>query len=110
RCQFESVTVCDGIGRTGLDTISAKNAAVVVDVVNLGITFGPADPVFRRVLCRFDIDAVGWAVRRTKKTGYAFLQAIFVALEHVHTTEPLLKSGAPQRSFAIGIVLNDGRL
>src|SRR6201993_909208 len=36
--QFESVSVRDSVGRTGLDTVSAKNAAVVVDVIDLGVT------------------------------------------------------------------------
>ena len=33
--QFKAVAVGDGVGRAGLDAVSAKNAAVVIDVVNL---------------------------------------------------------------------------
>src|SRR6476646_10466018 len=56
--QLETVAVSDGVGRTGLDTISAENAAVVVDVVDLGIALSATDAVFSGVLGGFDINAV----------------------------------------------------
>ena len=36
--EFEAMAVCDGIGWTGLDTVTAEDAAVVVDVIDLGVT------------------------------------------------------------------------
>src|SRR5581483_4086475 len=48
--QFESMTVRDGVGGTGLHAISAENAAVVIDVVNLGVALGAADAVFGGIL------------------------------------------------------------
>src|ERR1039458_8654948 len=38
RGQLEAVAMSNCVSRTGLDAIAAENAAVVVDVVDLGIT------------------------------------------------------------------------
>ena len=78
---LEAVTVGDGVARAGFNTISAKNAAVVVDVVNLGETFGRADAMLAGVFGGLDINAVGGTRRRAEETGYAFLQSVFVALQ-----------------------------
>src|ERR1700742_1155694 len=37
---FEPVPVCDGVGRAGLDAVAAKNAAVVIDVIDPGVALG----------------------------------------------------------------------
>ena len=66
-CQFESVSVRDGVGRTGLDTVSAKNAAVVVDVINLGVALAAADAKLIGIFGRFDIDALGRAGRGSRR-------------------------------------------
>jgi len=100
------MSVGDRIRRTGFHAVSAKNAAVVIDVVDLGITLGAADPLLSRVLCRLDIDAIGWAVGCAKKTRHALLQAILIALQNMHAAKPLLKLRTPQRPWPIGIVLH----
>ena len=41
--QLEAVAVGDGVCRAGLDAIAAEDAAVVIDVVDLGVALGPAD-------------------------------------------------------------------
>src|ERR1700752_1005389 len=41
--QFESVTMCDGIGWTRFDAVSAENRAVVIDVVNFGVALSSPD-------------------------------------------------------------------
>jgi hypothetical protein len=110
RRQFESMSVRNRIRRASFHAIPAKNAAVVIDVVNLGITLGAADPLLGRVLCCLDIDAIGRAVGCAKKTGHAFLQAILVALQNVHAAKALLKLRAPQRPRPIGIILHRRRL
>src|SRR6266576_3561216 len=56
--ELETVAVGDGIGGAGLDTIAAEDAAVVVDIVDLGVTLGTGDALFRGVLGGFDVDAV----------------------------------------------------
>src|SRR3954471_10645134 len=108
--QFESMPVRNCIGGASFHAISAKNAAVVVNVVNLGITLCPADPFLRRVLCCLDIDAIGRAVRCTKKTGDALLQAILIALQDMHTTITFLKLRSPQWPRPIGIIFHRCRL
>ena len=58
RRQLESMPVSDGIGRAGFYTVSTENAAVVVNVVDLGITLRAADAIFCRVLRRLNVDAI----------------------------------------------------
>src|SRR4051812_47860666 len=58
RCQFEPVAVRDGVRGAGLDAVSAKYAAVVIDVVDLSVAFGAADSVLGGILGSLDIDAV----------------------------------------------------
>jgi len=58
---FKTMPVRDCVRGASLNTVAAKDAAVIVDVVNLGIAFRAADPVLRGVLRRFDINAIGWA-------------------------------------------------
>src|SRR6185437_3835695 len=87
-----------------------KNAAVVIDVVDLGVTLRATDAVLRSVLSRLDIDAIGRAVGCAKKTGDALLQAILIALQNVHAAIPLLELRAPQRPRTIRIILHRRRL
>src|SRR3954471_9346078 len=109
-CQFKSMSVRNRIGRACLNAVSAKNAAIVVNVVNLGVTLGAAHPFLGRVLCCLDIDAIGRAVRCTKKTGDALLQAILIALQDMHTTITFLKLRSPQWPRPIGIIFHRCRL
>src|ERR1700680_2022731 len=104
---FEPVPVGDGVGGTGLHAVTAEDAAVVVDVIDPGVALGPADPVLLGVLRSLDVDAIRGARRGAEKTGYAFLQAILVALQHMHTAVALLKHGALQRTGTVGIVFHD---
>ncbi len=110
RCQFESMAVRDRVCRASFDAISAKNAAVVINVVNLGVALCATDAVFSSVLRRLDIYAIRRAVRRAEETGDALFQAILVTLQNVHTTKSLLNLCPAQRSGAIGIVLHSRRL
>src|SRR5579864_540052 len=106
-CQFETVAVRDGVGRTGLDTVSAKNAAVVVDVINLGVTLCAADAVLRSVLGGFDINTVRRTSCGAEEASDALLQAVFVALQNVRAPETGFNAGTAQRALPIGIVLDD---
>src|SRR5688572_11031918 len=81
--QLESMSVGDGVSRTSLDAIPAKDAAVVIDVIDAGVTLGPGDAVLGGVLGRLDIDAVRGAGCRAEKTCHALLQPILIALEYV---------------------------
>src|SRR4051794_26356722 len=62
--QFESVAMRDRVRGTRLHAVSAENTAVVIDVVNLGVTLGAADAVLGRVFRRLDVNAVRRAVCR----------------------------------------------
>jgi hypothetical protein len=104
-CDLKTVTVRDGVGGASLHAISAKNTAVVVDVVDLGVALGAADPVLVRILGGLNIDAIGWTIGGAQEAGHALLQPIFVPLQDVHAAIPLLKLRSPQRPRAVGIVL-----
>ena len=92
--QLKSVTVSNGVCRACFDAVSAKNAAVVIDVVDLCISLGAANAVFGRVLGGFDVNAIGRAIGSAQKTGYALLKPVFIALQHVYAAEALLEAGA----------------
>ena len=83
RCQFEPVTVGNSIGRAGLDTIAAKNAAVIVDVVDLRIALRPGNPILLCVFCRFDVDAIGGASRRAQEARHALFKPVLISLQNV---------------------------
>src|SRR5579883_979859 len=50
--EFESVTMGDRIRGTSFYAISTENAAVVINVVNLGVALRAADPIFGCVFSR----------------------------------------------------------
>ena len=62
------------------------------------------------VLGGLNIDAVGRARSGAEEACDALLKAVFIALEDVRAAEALFESGAPHRAFAVGVVLNLGRL
>ena len=108
--KFKTVAVRNGIGGACLDTVTAEDAAVVVDVVDLGIALGTGDAVLCRVVGGLDIDTVRRAGRCTKEAGNALFQAIFIALELVLAAEALLKLSPSHGTFTVGIILDFGRL
>src|SRR5215831_17302283 len=81
---LETVAVRDRIGRAGLDAESAKDAAVVVDVIDLRVPFAAADAQDLRVFGGFNINAVGGTGGGTQETRHAFLQAVLVPLQLVN--------------------------
>ena len=89
--------VSNGISGAGLYAIAAKNAAIVVDVVDLGVALTAAEALFGRVFGCFNIDAVGRACCGTKKARNAFLETILIALQYVRAAEALLELGRTVR-------------
>ena len=81
--QLETVTVRDGVCGTGFDAISAEDAAIVVNVIDLGVALGAGDTVCGRVFRRFNVNAVCRTRRRTQETGNALLKSVLVALQNV---------------------------
>jgi len=77
------VAVRDGVGGTRFHTIAAKDTAVVVDVVDFREAVAAADPLSGGIFRCFDVDAIRRAGSGTEKTGDAFFQAVFVALQNM---------------------------
>ena len=91
RGEFEAVTMRNGVGWAGFDTIAAEDAAVVVDVVDLGEALGRGDALLFGVLGSLNVNAVGRAGGCAKEAGYAFFQAVFVALQNVRSAKTCLE-------------------
>src|ERR1700686_1449806 len=58
--QFKSMAVSDRIGGARFHAIAAENAAVGVDVVDLGVAFRAADAVLGGVFCGLDVGTIRW--------------------------------------------------
>jgi hypothetical protein len=97
--------VRDRIGGTSLYTVATKDAAGVVDVINLRVSLAAAEARFCCVLGRFDVNAIGRTRGRAQKAGNAFFQPVLIPLQHVRAAIALFE---PRR--AVRIVLRDGRL
>src|SRR5690348_16869917 len=65
--RLEAMPMSDGVGGAGLHAIPAEDAAVVVDVVNLGVALAAGDARLLGVLRRFDVDAVRRTGGRAQK-------------------------------------------
>src|SRR5580704_5170275 len=92
------------VGRTSLHAIPAKNTSIVIDVVDFGVAFGAAYAVFGGVVGGFDVDAIGGTVGGAQEAGHAFLEAVFVALQHVSAAEAGFEPRSLERTFAVGII------
>ena len=108
--EFESVTVGDGIGGTGLDAVATEDAAVVVDVIDLGVALGGGDAQLFGVLGGLDIDAVRRTGGGAEEAGDALFEAVFITLQLMLAAEALLKLRATHGTFAVRVVLDLGRL
>ncbi len=108
RRQLKPVPVCDCVGGTSLYAIAAKNAAIIIDVINLGIAFRAAHAMLGSILGRFDVNAVRRAIGGAQEAGHAFFQSVFVALQNVSAAEAGLKARASERTLAVGIILDRG--
>ncbi len=103
---FEAVPVGDRIRRTRLDAVSAEDASIVVDVINLGVALCSADPMLGRILRRLNVNAVRGTGCGAQKTGDTLFQSVLIALQDVYTAKTLLKLGPPKRTGSIGVVLH----
>jgi hypothetical protein len=110
RCQFETVAMSDRVRWASLNAVSAKDAAVVVDVVNLGVPLGAADAVLRGIFCGLNVYAIGRTSGGAEEAGNAFLQPVLVALQNVGAAKPRFDAGSAQRIFAVGIIFDRRRL
>ena len=108
--QLEAMSVGNRIGRTGLHAVAAKDAAVIVDVIDLGIPLGADARLLGGILGGLYIDAIRRAGGSAEKAGHAFFQTILVALQNVRAAKALLDHRAPLRAGTVGIILHLDRL
>src|ERR1700722_19048581 len=108
RSQFEAMSMSDGIRWTGLHAVAAKDAAVVVNVIDLGIAVGAGDSLLRGILGRLDVDAVGRAGRRAQEAGNTFLQAILIPLQHMRAAKAIGKESTAVGTRSIRVVFHFG--
>src|SRR6266849_1370215 len=104
------MSVRDRVGRASFHAVSAKNAAVVIDVVNLGVPLRAAYATCGGIVGGLDVDAVRRARRRAQEAGYTFLQPVLVALQDVSAAKASLNARPAQRPLSVGIILHDGGL
>ena len=102
---LKTMAVGDGVSGTSLHTVTAKDTAVVVDVIDLRVTFGAAVTLLGGILRCLYVDAVGGTGGGTQEAGDALLKAVLIALKYV---------GASVSSFnlcgSIGVNFRDGGL
>ncbi len=110
RCKLEAVTMRNSVCRTGLYAVTAEDAAVVIDVIDLGVALSRRNALLFRVLGSLNIDAVRRTGSRAEKARNTLLQTILIALQLVLAAETLLEFGAAHRPLAIRIVLDLSRL
>ena len=108
--QFESVTMGDCVGRARFHAVSAENAPVVIDVVDLGVALGAAHAILRGVFGGLDVNAIRRTRGRAQKASHALFQSILVALQHVRAPESGFNPRPAQRPLAVGIVFDSCRL
>jgi len=89
--ELESMTMSDRVGGAGLDAVSTKNAARIIDIVDGGVAFGGGDAIGFGIFGGLDIDAARGAGCGAKKTGDALLESIFIALQDVDAAIARLK-------------------
>jgi hypothetical protein len=103
---LEAVPVGDRIRGTSLDAVSAEDASIVVDVINLGVALRPAYSMLGRILRRLDVNAVRGTGCRAQKASDALFQSVLIALQDVDAAKTLLELGAPKRSRPVRVVLD----
>lgn len=84
--QLDTVAMGDGVRGTGFHAVAAKNAARIIDVVNLGITFAGGNSIGVGILSCFYINAIRGARCRAQKAAHALLKTVFIALQNVNPT------------------------
>src|SRR5260370_27572442 len=110
RRQLKAVPMCNRIGRASLHTIPAKDTSVVVDVVDLRVSFGATDATFGGVFGGFDVDTIRRAGGGTEEAGDTFFQPVFIALQDLGSAESGFDARPSERALACGLLLHGGGL
>lgn len=81
--ELKSMPMRDRIGRTGFDAVSAEDTAIVVDIVDGGMTLARADAFFGGIFSSLNVNAVGWASGSAQEASHTLFKTSFVALQHM---------------------------
>ena len=97
------MTMRDRIGRACFDTVAAKNAAGIVNVVDASVPFPCRNTLYVSVFCGFDVDASRRAGCRTQEASNALFQSVFIPVEDVNAAVTRLEMDG-----FFGIIFCDG--
>ena len=97
--ELDAVAMSDGVGGAGLDAVAAKNAARIIDVVNLGVAFACGDAIRVGILSRLDVNAIRGTCGGTQEASDAFFIAVFIALQDVNAAIAGLDAGGDFRKI-----------
>ncbi len=108
RSQLKSMSMRNRIGRTGLHAITTKYTSIIVNVVDMGVTFGAGKffslQCFPRLLCRCNSRD---RRPRTGKQATHFSSPFSSRCRDVHAAKALLKHCAFRLAGTVGIVLDN---
>src|SRR5579871_4087272 len=102
---LKAMAVSNLVRGAGLDAETTKDAAVIVDVINLGVALASAAAQLRGVLGGLDINTISGTRRGAQEARYTFFQTVLVSLQLVHAAETFL-----ELRRRLGIVFREGRL
>jgi hypothetical protein len=103
RGQLEAMAMVNGVGRAGFDTVAAKNAARIVDVVDTGVAFAGGYAVGIGIFRGFDVNTARGARGRAQEAANAFFQSSFVTVENMDAAVSRLEMDG-----FFGIIFGDG--
>jgi len=104
--QLEAVAMGDGVGGAGFNAVAAEDAAVVVDVIDLGVALRRGDALLGGVFGGLDVNAIGGACGGAEEAGHALFQAVLVTLQDVGSAIARLEDRSAQRAFSVGVILH----
>src|SRR5580658_1791924 len=87
------MAVSDGVGGAGFYAVSAKNAARVIDVVDLRIALARRNTIGGGIFSGFDVNAIRRAGCGAEKTAYALFVAVLVTLQDMDAAIAWLYGG-----------------
>lgn len=93
RSEFNAVAVGDCVSRAGFDAVATENAAGIIYVVNLGITFAGRNAIGVGIFSGFDVNTVRGACGGAQKTSDALFVTVLIALQDVNSAIARLHAG-----------------
>jgi hypothetical protein len=97
--KLNTVPVSDGVRGASFDAIAAKNAARIVDVVDLRVALAGGNAIRVGIFGGFDVDAVRGTGSGAQKTAHALFITMFVALQNVNAAVTRLNAGGNFRKI-----------